>query len=120
MLRFPIDPRVQHTLDFAGFMLEAAEAGAKRLQRAATPRRRGSYAVRRPGAETPMWNACALLLQHELRPFGAKARLARYLGIPRQRLTDFIVDRSRLPDAEMTLQMLTWVAYKRSGRDLSS
>ncbi|WP_334319424.1 hypothetical protein OH491_12235 [Termitidicoccus mucosus] len=50
---------------------------------------------------------------------GAKARLARYLGIPRQRLQDFLHSRSRLPDAEITLRLLHWLSEKRSGRDLS-
>jgi transcriptional regulator with XRE-family HTH domain len=54
-----------------------------------------------------------------LRARGTKVRLARYLGIPRQRLQDFLKGRSRLPDAELLLRMLHWLAEKRVGRDLS-
>ena len=57
------------------------------------------------------------MLQAELRTKNAKVLLARYLGIPKQRLTDYVVTRTRLPDAELTLQLLTWVAEKRAGRD---
>ena len=43
-----------------------------------------------------MWNACAELLCAELRTKNAKVLLARYLGIPKQRLTNFVVSRTRL------------------------
>ncbi len=66
-----------------------------------------------------MWNACVALLREQLRPLGSKARLARYLGVPRQRLQDFLTANSRLPDAELTLLMLNWLAEKRAGRDPS-
>lgn len=66
-----------------------------------------------------MWNVCATLLRRALKPYGSKARLARYLGIPRQRLQDFLNARSRLPDAELTLRMLHWLTELRAGRDLS-
>lgn len=66
-----------------------------------------------------MWNVCADLLREELKSYGSQARLARFLGVPRQRLHNFLKGRSRLPDAELTLQMLNWLAQKRAGRDLS-
>lgn len=64
-----------------------------------------------------MWNVCVTLLRGELQSRGAKTRLARYLGIPRQRLNDFITGKSRLPDAELMLRMLHWLSESRSGRD---
>jgi plasmid maintenance system antidote protein VapI len=64
-----------------------------------------------------MWNVCATLLRQELRKYGAKAQLARYLGVPRQRLQDFLKSRSRLPDAELTLRLLHWLTERRAGRD---
>jgi hypothetical protein len=79
--------------------------------------RNGRYRARRPGPATPLWNACAHLIHSELRTKNSKVLLARYLGIPKQRWTDFIVTPTRLPDAELTLQLLTWVAEKRAGRD---
>jgi hypothetical protein len=66
-----------------------------------------------------MWNACVGLLRSELKPFGSKVRLARFLGIPKQRLNDYLKLRSRMPDAETILQMLNWLAQKRAGVDLS-
>lgn len=100
-------------------LAEQAGAAAKNAGKEMRPRRRGSFRTRRPGVETPLWNACAALLREELKPLGAKVRLARYLGIPKQRLNDFLTGRSRLPDAELTLQTLNWLAQKRAGRDLS-
>jgi hypothetical protein len=118
-MAYPIHPRIKLWLDLGGLLYTAAEAAAKETQKALRPRRRGSYATRRPGTDTPLWNVCAGLLRDELQPYGAKARLARFLGLPRQRLNDFLRGRSRLPDAELTLQMLTWLAQQRAGRDLS-
>ena len=97
----------------------AASTGAKRLHLAMRPKRKGSYKTRRPGYDTPMWNVCVTLLAAELRIRGRKVRLALYLGIPRQRLHDFLRGRSRQPDAELLLRMLHWMAEKRTGRDLS-
>jgi hypothetical protein len=115
---FPIHPQLRFWLEIGGALAQVAEAGAKRAGRALRRRPR-SYTVRRPGGTTPLWNACAAMLEAELKPVGAKTRFARMLGIPRQRLNDFLNGRTRLPDAELTLQMLTWLADKRSGRDRS-
>ena len=115
----PIHPTLKLWLDIGGVLAEVAEAAAKRAQKSLRPRRRASYMTRRPGPETPMWNACAALLRDELRPLGAKVRLARFLGIPKQRLNDFLTGHSRQPDAELTLQMLHWLAQTRAGSDPS-
>jgi hypothetical protein len=66
-----------------------------------------------------MWNVCITMLRKELKPYGSKVRLVRYLGVPRQRMNDFLTGRSRLPDAEFTLRMLHWLSEPRAGRDLS-
>jgi hypothetical protein len=115
----PIHPVLKLWLNIGGVLAEAAEAGANQAERALRTRRRSSYGTRRPGAETPMWNACAALVRDELRPLGSKVRLARYLGIPKQRLNDYLTGRTRQPDAELVLQLLNWLAHKRAGRDLS-
>lgn len=111
--------RLKLWLDLGEILADVAEVGAKALLKQLKPRRRGSYKTRRPGDETLMWNACAAMLREELKPFGSKVRLARYLGIPKQRLTDYLKGRRRMPDAETILQMLNWLAQKRAGRDLS-
>jgi len=113
----PTHPRIQLWLDLGGALAIAAETGFRRAQSALRSRRNGAYLTRRPGGDSPMWNVCVALLRTELKVYGAKARLARYLGIPRQRLNDFLTGRSRLPDAELTLRMIHWLAETRAGRD---
>jgi hypothetical protein len=114
-----IHPKLKLWLDLSELLAKAAEVSAKRLQKRLKPRRRVSYKTRRPGEDTLMWNACVGLLRNELKPFGSKVRLARFLGIPKQRLNDYLKGRSRMPDAETLLQMLNWLAQKRAGHDLS-
>ena len=106
-------------MDLGALLAEAAEAGAKQTKKHLKARRRGSYLTRRPGEETPLWNACAALLQEQLKPHGAKVRLARFLGIPKQRLSDYLKNGSRMPEAESLLQILNWLAQKQAGRDIS-
>jgi hypothetical protein len=100
-------------------MSVAAKTGARRVHLAMRPKRRLAYRTRRPGYDTPLWNVCASLIQAQLLQRGMKVRLARYLGIPRQRLQDYLRGRTRLPDAEILLRMLHWLAEKRAGRDPS-
>jgi len=68
-----------------------------------------------------MWNVVVSLLRQTMvqAPRGTRARLARYLGLPRQRITDFLSGKRRLPDAEITLRLLHWLAETRAGRDPS-
>ena len=96
----------------------AAVTGYEQVKKARS-RRRPLKAVpkRRPGELTPMWNALAQQLQSELAPRGSKAHLARYLGIPRQRITDYLHGGRRLPDAETLLRMLHWISERKAGRD---
>jgi hypothetical protein len=106
-------------MDLGELLAAAAEAGAKQVKKQLKRRRRGSYLTRRPGEDTPMWNACAALLREQLRPHGSKVRLARFLGIPKQRLSDYLKNGSRMPEAETLLQILNWLAQKQAGRDIS-
>lgn len=115
----PTHPVLRQWLDLSEALRVAAYTGARRIHTALRPRRTQSYRTRRPGTDSPMWNVCATLLRRALQPYGAKARLARYLGIPRQRLNDFLHCRSRLPDAELTLRLLHWLTELRAGRDVS-
>lgn len=115
----PTHPRLRLWLDLGEALAVAAHTGVQRVNLAMRPRRKGSDKTRRPGYDTPMWNVCATLLKAELQLRGTKVRLARYLGIPRQRLHDFLRGRSRQPDAELLLRMLHWMSEKRAGRDLS-
>ena len=120
MITLPfVHPRLILWLDLGEALAIAARTGASRVALAMRPKRKGSYKTRRPGFDTPLWNVCATLIHAELRTRGTKVRLARYLGIPRQRLQDYLKGRSRQPDAELLLRMLHWLAEKRDGRDLS-
>jgi transcriptional regulator with XRE-family HTH domain len=115
----PLHPRLKLWMDLGALLADAAEAAAKQAKKQLRPRRQGSYLTKRPGDDTPMWNACAVLLREELKPYGAKVRLARFLGIPKQRLSDYLKNGSRMPEAETLLQILNWLAQKQAGRDIS-
>ena len=100
------------------FLAVAAATGAKRAYTALWRRGLGGR-VRRPGFDTPRWKVCAADLRAALQLRGAKTRLAHYLGIPKQRVYDFLKGRTRLPDAELTLRLLHGLAEDRAGRDPS-
>ncbi|MBI4625519.1 MAG: hypothetical protein HY736_20140 [Verrucomicrobia bacterium] len=113
----PLHPRLRLFLDLCDALAIAAETGAQQVQFALRKRRASSYRTRRPGSDSPMWNVFVLLMRDELRPLGSKVRLARYLGVPKQRINDFLTGRSRLPDAELTLRMIHWLTERADGRD---
>jgi len=115
----PVHPQLEIWMKLSEALATAAATGAERTYQALHRRRGPAGHVRRPGLDTPMWNVCASLLRNQLHHRGSKAALARYLGIPRQRLSDFITGRRRLPDAEVLLRMLHWLAERRAGRDPS-
>jgi hypothetical protein len=112
-----IHPALDPWLELGVLLVEASIAASSRGLVAT--RRGRAYRTRRPGPNTPLWNVCAMRLREALKPYGAKARLARFLGIPRQRLYDYLRARSRLPDAELTLQLLAWLAHKGAGKDIA-
>jgi plasmid maintenance system antidote protein VapI len=115
----PVHPQVEIWMKLSEALATAAATGAERTYQALQRRRGPAGHARRPGFDTPMWNVCAALLRDKLRRYGDKAALARYLGIPRQRLSDFLTGRRRLPDAEIALRMLHWLAERRAGRNPS-
>jgi hypothetical protein len=65
-----------------------------------------------------LWNELAEAARAQLRRYGDKAGLARVLGVPRQRVHQYLVDKSACPDAERTLWLLAWAHARRNGRDL--
>jgi hypothetical protein len=123
-------PGAARVADLLGVLGEAALIAANRAARAtfrAADRRKGgknapnrsALAARGANADrTPMWDALSAQLGLALRKRGARARLARHLGLPRQRVTDFTKGR-RTPDAETALRLLHWLAAARSGEDVS-
>jgi hypothetical protein len=114
-----IHPRLQFWLQTSELLAIAAETGARRARKALVGRARKSGVARKPGPETPLWNVFSSELKLALQSRGAKSRLARYLGIPKQRVHEFVSRRRRIPDAEITLRMLHWLAEDRTGRDRS-
>lgn len=121
--RFPTP--IEQLGDLALALYEAAEEAARaalaerrraRTDDAAAPRGR----TLRPGADTPLWNELAAAVRPHLATRGAKAKLARILGIPRQRVHDYLQAGSAAPNAERTLLLLCWVAARRAGRELAA
>ena len=88
----------------------AVRAGKKHLRN--RRRRRGETLT--PGADTPLWNELVAECSARLQRFGDKARLARELGLSRQRLHQLLVARSACADAERTLQLLVWLSTQRT------
>jgi len=116
----PDHPDVRTVLEAAGLLVEAAEAAARLAQntyKAHTRRSRGK--TLRPGAKTPLWNQLSAETRQLLNKRGEKVNLGRYLGLPRQRIHEFLMAKSAGPDAERTLLLLRWVQARRQGRTLS-
>ncbi len=87
---------------------ELAREARKRAEARRPRAKRG--ATRRPGSETPLWNAVVELAQPALKRRGAKASLARELGVHRARIGEYFNRHSAMPDAERALQLLVWLA----------
>ena len=69
----------------------------------------------RPGKDTPLWNALVAAVGPHLRARGAQVNLGRLLALDRQTIHAYFVARTRMPDAERTLQLLTWLLAIRKG-----
>ena len=112
----PIHPQLAPLFAFA----DALEALSRELIREARKRvdakrpraRRG--ATLRPGSETPLWNAVVAMTKPQLGRRGARATLARELGVHRARIGEFFDKATAMPDAERALQTLVLLA--RSAR----
>jgi hypothetical protein len=101
-------------------LIAAAEATARVARRKYhDARRRHGYGALRPGPATPLWNELAQACAHHLTRYGDKAKLARVLGVSRQRLHVLVVSRTACADAERTLQLLAWLQARRHGSDLA-
>ena len=93
----------------------AARAAAARHRQQA-PRRGLTL---RPGPDTPLWRELVRQVRPHLRKYGAKAQLARLLGLPRQRLQDCLKAGSASLDAERTLLLLGWLGFFQRGGELT-
>ncbi|HVU25533.1 MAG TPA: hypothetical protein VHE13_15500 [Opitutus sp.] len=114
----PVHPQLQTTLDIAyGLSLAARELLLATAQQLPAPKRRRRGATVRPGPSTPMWNSLIEAVRQELKRRGEKSKLARILGVPPQRVYDYLQVRSAMPDAERTLLLLLWLSQRRTGGD---
>lgn len=107
-------------LDLATALAEAAVKSIRqRARQTARERRPRRGLTLKPGADTPLWNELAAAVRAQLVRRGEKAKLARLLGLPRQRLHEFLRERCALPDAERTLLLLVWLHARREGREVT-
>jgi len=112
-------PRLETVLAVGSLLVAAADATARAVKQARAKARGPRGETLHPGLDTPLWNELSLVLRNQKWAYGEKANLARILGVPRQRITDFIIGRKRLPDAERTLLLLHWLASRQKGIHLS-
>jgi len=82
---------------------------AREMRRRTKPALRRRQTTLRPGHETPHWLALVELARPHLRRRGAKALLARELGLHRGRVSQYFTRQSAMPDAERTLRLLFWL-----------
>ena len=99
--------------EFADILEQAAREMAKEARKTAEARRprarRG--ATLRPGPDTPLWNALAEMGRPLLQRRGARAILARELGVHRARVGEYFDKREAMPDAERTLRLFVLLAH---------
>jgi hypothetical protein len=112
-------PKLETILTVGGIIADAAEhtarAAKRQINRTLRPRRGHTL---KPGVDTPLWNELTEALRAKLTRRGDKVNLGRLLGLPRQRIDDFLRGNSALPDAERTLLLLQWLHAKNKGIDL--
>ena len=111
-------PRLEIALQLGGALVFAVEATARALKKARARAKGVRGVALHPGVDTPLWNELSLVLRNQTWSYGEKAKLGRILGVPRQRVDDFIAGR-RLPDGERTLLLLHWLAARQKGVHLA-
>jgi hypothetical protein len=113
--------QLQLPVDLATALMEAAATARTSLheyRRARRPRRGETL---KPGADTPLWNELVAAVRAELTGrYGEKACLGRVLGLPRQRVNEFLKNRTYLPDAERALLLLVWLQLHRQGQKMDA
>ncbi len=116
----PSAARLNRIAPLTDTLIAAAEATAKIAgKKYREAKRRRGYEALRPGGDTPLWNELVRACAASLGRYGEKAKLARVLGVSRQRLHVLLVARTACADAERTLQLLAWLQARRHGRDLA-
>jgi hypothetical protein len=117
-LRLP--KQMELPVALAEILADAAIAYLEDRQRAfRADRRPHQGATLRPGKDTPLWNALVAEVRPYLRRYGTQVNLGRLLGLDRQTIHAYFIARTRMPDAERTLQLLTWLIAVRQGSPFS-
>ena len=107
-----------NTPELVAVLLQEAVKQMRTAGRRKKPDRRpGRFTTLRPGPDTPVWNQLVKHAVPYLRKRGDKVKLARLLGVSRQRLHQLLVSRSACADAERTLLLVAWVHARRSGQE---
>lgn len=115
-----VHPRLKSAFLFAEVLEELARELAREARKSAAskqarPRR---SATLRPGEATPLWNALVTMVKPGLGRRGARAILARELGVHRARIGEFFDHKTAMPDAERTLHLLVLLSRRaHSGQD---
>ena len=114
---YPFPKSLEVPLKLGELIVDAAAAMAEQSTKAfrVSGRRRGGKTLR-PGPETPLWNELRAQVRPLLVKHGEQALLARMLGVPRQRVNDFVTGGGQRPDAELTLQLLAWLMAAKHGQ----
>lgn len=112
-------PRIETIAGLGEILASAAVEIAKQSEKAFRLEKRRGGRTLRPGKDTPLWNALVAELQPQLKKHGAQAQLARLLGLDRQAVHAFVKGRTRMPDAERTLQLVAWLMAVREGKPVA-
>lgn len=115
-----VPARLRPMLELAGLLDLAVRESGHALRKTYRERTRQSRgATLRPGPDTPLWNELARRAAEQLNRHGDKANLARILGVPRQRVHEYLVSRTVCPDTERALRLAAWLLAQDSGRNFS-
>lgn len=111
-------PSLRLPTDLAFLLLSTALEFSQARTRAFRVSAKRSRAGRtlRPGPQTPLWNQLRSLVQAHVTRHGDQVKLARLLGLPRQRVHAFLTQGGQMPDAERTLQLLAWLLAMQEQR----
>jgi hypothetical protein len=107
----PLDSLIGLLGELGSLAVDHAQRAAQRHKDARRPRRGSTL---RPGDDTPLWSAVVEKVRPHLRVRGAKANLARVLEVPRQRVHDYFVTGTQMPDAERMIHVLLWLASRET------
>jgi hypothetical protein len=110
-----IHPTLRAFFALVEILEETGRESSRTLRQAYRARRRTRIgSTVRPGPETPLWNELAKVASAHVTRYGDKAKLGRYLGVPRQRVHEYLVAQTAYPDTERALRLLAWLLARNS------